>query len=106
MADMGFEYRLHADRPLSDLDSVCDEIFATTDWQRIPTWFLEIPQGIGVQCGDTPADPSWPQVADLYLESERVIYVVAHVNNGALFMKTLVAHLESSGYCITVDDDI
>ena len=101
---MGFEYRLHVDPPLADLGSACEAVFATSDWQRIPTALLEVPAAIGGQCGETPADPSWPQVADLYLESERVIFVVAHINNGGRFVHALIAHLESSGYCIAVDD--
>ena len=83
---MGFEYRLHVDPPLTDLDSVCDAVFATTDWQRIPTGLLKVPRGIGVQCGDAPAVPSWPQDVDLYLKSESVIFVVCHINSAEPFM--------------------
>lgn len=66
---MGYEYRLHVDPPNLDLDNVCDTVFAGTDWQRIKTSLTDI-DGIGVQHGRTPSDPSWPHVADLYLEGE------------------------------------
>jgi len=103
---MGFEYRLHIEPPVTDFDAACDSVFANSEWQRIPTSFLEIPTGVGVQCGATPVDPSWPHVADLYLENERVVFVVCHNNNGGLFMNALIVHLESIGHAVTVDDDI
>jgi hypothetical protein len=102
---MGFEYRLHVDPPLTDLAAECDSVFASSEWQRIPTSYRDIPAGIGVQCGATPDNPSWPHVADLHLENGSQVFVTCHNNNGGIFMKTLIAHLKSNGYSVTVDED-
>jgi hypothetical protein len=103
---MGFEYRLHVDPPLADLAAVCDSVFASSEWQRITTSYSDVPDGIGVQCGQGPDDPSWPQVADLHLENERQIFVTCHDNNGRMFLDTLIAHLQSNGHSVTIDEDV
>lgn len=103
---MGYEYRLHVEPPLKDLNAACDEVFANSEWQSIPTSFCDVPEGIGVQFGSTPADPSWPHVADLYLEKERVVFIVSYNKDGGLFMERLIAQLKSTGHSVSVDDDI
>lgn len=103
---MGYEYRLTIHPPVYDLGTICNSVFATSPWQRIPTSLLDVPNGIGVQFGETPECPSWPHVADLYPESEQQIYVVCHVSNGKKFLDALVKQLQRQQNSVTIDDDV
>lgn len=102
---MGFEYRLRIDPPSFDLDAVCDLVFATTDWQRTETSFVDVP-GIGVQRGQSPADRSWPQVADLFREDDGAVLVVCHNQDGRAFMSVLVEFLRRDAHAVSIDDDV
>jgi hypothetical protein len=103
---MGYEYRLDVIPRIGSLEDVCSSIFAETEWTRIPTSFTTIPDGIGVQFGDTPANANWPHAADLCVEDDGQVYVLCHGQSGGLFMNALIAHLESTGHSVAVDDDI
>ena len=102
---MGAEVRLHVEPPLTSLDRSCEAVFATSEFRRIPTSLLGLP-GVGVQHGDAPQDPSWPHSADLYLQPDGVVYLVAHDARGSEFMRTLVEQLRQSGHEVVVDDDV
>ena len=102
---MGAEFRLEITPPLSALDTSCDAVFAATEWQGIPTSLVDMPNGVGVQFGATPTDPSWPHVADLCCNPDGSVYAVAHCANGVQFLHALVAHLESTGHSINLDED-
>lgn len=103
---MGYEYRLDVTPPLESLEAACASVFTNTEWTRIPTSFTTIPDGIGVQSGDVPANPNWPHTADLCVEDDGQIYVLCHGQNGGLFMNALIAHLEETGHTVTVDDEV
>ena len=102
---MGFEYRLLIEPPLTDLSRACRRVFEQTKWCEIPTSLLDVP-GIGVQTGEEPADPSWPQVADLRDEGSGSVYVLCHTNDGGLFMNALVESLRKTGYEVEISDDV
>ena len=103
---MGYEYRLDVNPRLDSLEEACAAVFAETEWTRIATSYTSIPDAIGVQSGDVPANPEWPHVTDLNIEDDGQIFVLCHSQNGGLFMNALIQHLESVGHRVTVDDDV
>ena len=101
---MGIEYQIIIEPQSSHLEELCATIFAETEWKQIPTSLLDIPNGLGVQYGEEPEDPSWPHVADLYLEQNGHIYIVCHNQNGVMFLRTLAQRLESRGHKVAIRD--
>jgi hypothetical protein len=101
---MGYEYRMHVDPAITDLADACGEVFSETAFHHIPTSFVDVSGGIGVQEGLTPADPRWPHVADLYLEESGAIFILCHCQQGSLFMNALVDSLRASRHTIAIED--
>ena len=103
---MGYEYRLHVDPPLKDTEEACACAFANGKWKQIPTCLQDMKSSIGVQLGESPADPAWPQIADFCLEPDGHIYFLCHNNEGGIFMHAFVDNLKKSGRAVSIDDDI
>jgi hypothetical protein len=76
----------------STLDGACEAVFATTNWRRIACALCGL-EGIGVQHGEVPDDPRWPNEVDLALEPDGAIYVVCHGARGRDFLEALVGEL-------------
>ena len=102
---MGAEFRIEITPIVELLDSPCDAVFAGTDWQRIPTSLVEHPNGIGVQSGAVPRDPSWPHVADICANDDGTFYAVAHCTDGVHFLHALKGQLETAGHSVVLNDD-
>ena len=101
---MGYEYRIHTEPPITNLEAACSSVFANSEWQRIPTSLVDRPDGIGVRLGSIPDDPSWPQDADLCLEQDGGVYVCCHNRNGKEFLRAFVESLEALKCKVVVDD--
>ena len=102
---MGAELRIELSPTLESLDRECDAVFAATNWKRIRTSLLEHPDGIGVQHGAIPANPSWPHVADICSNGDGTFYAVAHNGLGVQFLYALKSYLESVGHTVVLNDD-
>ena len=102
---MGAEFRIEITPIVESLDSPCDAVFAGTDWQRIPTSLVEHPNGIGVQSGAVPRDPSWPHVVDICSNDDGTFYAVAHCTEGVHFLNALKGQLETAGHSVVLNDD-
>lgn len=101
----GYEYRLEVTPGVLDLSAICESVFASTTWIRVPTSFSD---RIGIGVGDSTIDPdsSWPHIADLREETPSSIYVLCHNQTGGLFMRALVQTLRDSGHAVVIDDDV
>lgn len=103
---MGYEYRLHVDPPVDDLERACGDVFAETHYRRSDSSLANVPAGVGVRLDGEPVDPKWPHIADLYLEDPRTIFIVCHNRDGAIFMDALAQSLRARSYLVAIDDEV
>ena len=100
---MGFEYRISIRPAVSKLDEFCDAVFARTEWKRISTSLVDVSDGIGVQCGEYPSDPTRIHDADLCADADGEFYAIAHCTNGIRFLTELAKQIETTGYVVNLD---